>query len=81
MTIDEFNASVSKLGGKSKDEVVKVLGKPAGFMADGDYEYFRYEGIKDPYSGKVSTGSLVVFKNGRLDTTVKPRHMFEKLPF
>jgi len=81
MTVDEFNSAVGKLTGKSKDEVVKVFGKPAGYMNDGDYELFRYEGIKDPYTGKSSTASLVTLKNGKVDATHKPRHLFDKLPF
>jgi len=81
MTVDEFNSAVSKLVGKSKDEVVKVFGKPAGYMNDGDYELFRYEGIKDPYTGKSSTASLVTLKYGRVDAAHKPRHLFDKLPF
>lgn len=81
MTVDEFNSAVSKLTGKSKDEVVKVFGKPAGYMNDGDYELFRYEGIKDPYTGKSSTASLVTLKNGKVDAAHKPRHLFDKLPF
>lgn len=81
MTVDEFNSAVSKLAGKSKDEVVKVFGKPAGYMNDGDYELFRYEGIKDPYTGKSSTASLVTLINGRVDAAHKPRHLFDKLPF
>jgi hypothetical protein len=81
VTVDQFNAAVEKLGGKSKDEVFKILGKPAGYMTQGDFEMYRFEGIQDPYTGKASTGSLIVFKNGRLDATQKPRHFFDKIPF
>lgn len=82
MTVDEFNASAEKLEGKTKDEVVSVLGKPAGYQTSRDQEYFRYEGIKDKYTGKSSTASVIFFQNGKLNTkTFPPRHYFDKLPF
>lgn len=82
MSVDDFNTSLSKLEGKSKDDVVAVLGKPAGYQSGGDVEYFRYEGIKDKYTGKSSTASVVYFKNGKIDTKAfPPKHYFDKLPF
>lgn len=81
-TVDEFNSTVTKLDGKTKDDVVAALGKPAGYQSGGAVEYFRYEGIDDKYTGKKSTASIVYFKNGKVSSKdLPPKHYFEKLPF
>lgn len=81
-TVDEFNSTVAKLDGKTKDDVVSALGKPAGYQSGGAVEYFRYEGIDDKYTGKKSTASIVYFKNGKVSAKdLPPKHYFEKLPF
>jgi len=82
ITVEDFDSSVLKLNGKSKDDVVSALGKPAGYKSGGDVEYFRYEGVSDKYTGKKSTASIVYFNKGKVDTKAFPtKHYFDKLPF
>ncbi len=79
-TVPEFDAAVEKLYGKSPEEVVKVIGKPVQFnkstMYNGQsFDCFGYEGIKDIATGKLSRGTTICFKDGKL-VADKPSYSF-----
>jgi hypothetical protein len=79
-TVSEFDNAVEKLYGKSPEEVAQVIGKPAQFdkstLNGGEsFECFGYEGVKDVATGKLSRGTTICFKGGKLQAQ-KPSYSF-----
>ena len=74
-TVDEFDKAVENLYGKSPEEVAKVLGKPEYLDLNSNNTYFKYEGVKDPITGLLSSQSTITFTDNKLNAE-KPTHGF-----